>query len=100
MHKVWVSKDEIRNAQQALRDKGMYTGPVDGSMNAETQKALREFQQKNSLKVTGTLDHETITALGVTSEHPSTTGRTGKSETRSSETTTTTKSETKGTTST
>jgi lipid-binding SYLF domain-containing protein len=95
-----ASKDEIRKAQQALKDKGLYNGPVDGSINAETQKALREFQQKNSLKVTGTLDHETMTALGVTSEHPSTTGRTGKSETRSSETTTTTKSETKATTST
>jgi len=97
-----ATKDEIRNAQQALKDKGMYTGPVDGSMNADTRKALRDFQQKNNLKVTGTLDHETTAALGITSEHPTTTGRTRTPETKPSETTgtTTAKPETKGTTST
>src|SRR5215831_402088 len=73
-HKDSASKDDIRNAQQALKDKGMYTGPVDGAMNAETKKALRDFQQKNNLEATGKLNHETITALGVT-PHPSTTGK-------------------------
>ena len=65
-HPGKATKDDIRNAQQALKEKGTYTGPVDGSMNADTQKALRDFQQKNSLSVTGTLDHETMTALGIT----------------------------------
>src|SRR5215831_16491849 len=73
-HKDTASKDDIRNAQQALKDKGTYTGPVDGTMNAETKKALRDFQQKNNLEATGTLNHETLTALGVT-PHPSTTGK-------------------------
>src|SRR5215475_6583269 len=73
-HKDTASKDDIRNAQQALKDKGTYTGPVDGTMNAETKKALRGFQQKNNLEATGTLNHETMTALGVT-PHPATTGK-------------------------
>jgi lipid-binding SYLF domain-containing protein/peptidoglycan hydrolase-like protein with peptidoglycan-binding domain len=73
-HKDTTSKDDIRNAQQALKDKGTYTGPVDGTMNAETKKALRDFQRKNNLEATGTLNHETMTALGVT-PHPSTTGK-------------------------
>ena len=73
-HKDTASKDEIRNAQEALKDKGMYTGPVDGAMNTETKKALRDFQQKNNLEVTGTLNHDTKAALGVT-PHPSTTGK-------------------------
>jgi lipid-binding SYLF domain-containing protein/peptidoglycan hydrolase-like protein with peptidoglycan-binding domain len=77
-----ASMDDIRNAQQALKDKGMYTGAVDGMLNAETQKALRDFQQKNNLKTTGTLNHETMAALGITSHHPSTSGTpTSKSET-------------------
>jgi lipid-binding SYLF domain-containing protein/peptidoglycan hydrolase-like protein with peptidoglycan-binding domain len=73
-HKDTASKDDIRTAQQALKDKGTYTGPVDGTMNAETKKALRDFQQKNNLEATGTLNHETMTALGVT-PHPSTKGK-------------------------
>src|SRR5262245_38705632 len=71
-HKDTASKDDIRNAQQALKDKGMYTGPVDGAMNAETKKALRDFQQKNNLKVTGTLNQEAMAALGVTSQNSTT----------------------------
>jgi lipid-binding SYLF domain-containing protein/peptidoglycan hydrolase-like protein with peptidoglycan-binding domain len=63
--KSGASKDEIRNAQQALKDKGMYTGPMDGAMSADTQKALRDYQQKNNLKVTGTLNRETMSSLGV-----------------------------------
>jgi lipid-binding SYLF domain-containing protein len=69
-HRAVLSKDEIRNAQQALKDKGLYTGPVDGTMNADTQKALREFQQNNNLKVTGTLNHRTMNTLGLTTSTP------------------------------
>jgi len=60
-----ASKDDIKSAQQALKDKGMYSGNVDGMMNTDTKKGLRDFQQKNNLKVTGTLDHETMSALGI-----------------------------------
>src|SRR5215831_6650467 len=77
-HKDSASKDDIRNAQQALKDKGLYTGPVDGRMNAETKKALSDFQKKNNLEATGTLNHDTMTALGVT-PHKSTTKDTSKS---------------------
>src|SRR5215510_12139266 len=68
-----TSKEDVRNAQQALKDKGIYTGPVDGKMNAETKKAMSDFQKKNNLEATGTLNHDTMTALGVT--HASTTGK-------------------------
>jgi len=70
--KTAASKDDIRNAQQALKDKGMYTGSIDGAMNAQTKKSLRDFQQKNNLKVTGTLNQETMAALGVTSQNSTT----------------------------
>ena len=79
-HKDTTSKEDIRNAQQALKDKGIYTGAVDGTMNTETKKALSDFQKKNNLEATGTLNHDTMTALGVT--HTSTTRKdTSKSAT-------------------
>jgi len=79
-HKDTTSKEDIRNAQQALKDKGIYTGAVDGTMNTEMKKALSDFQKKNNLEATGTLNHDTMTALGVT--HTSTTRKdTSKSAT-------------------
>jgi peptidoglycan hydrolase-like protein with peptidoglycan-binding domain len=50
---------DVRAAQQALRDKGFDAGPADGKMGPKTTAALKEFQQKNNLTVTGTLDAET-----------------------------------------
>jgi peptidoglycan hydrolase-like protein with peptidoglycan-binding domain len=50
---------DIRAAQQALQEKGFDPGPADGVMGAKTTAAVKEFQQKNNLTVTGTLDADT-----------------------------------------
>jgi peptidoglycan hydrolase-like protein with peptidoglycan-binding domain len=55
--------DDIRQAQQALMDKGMNPGPIDGKMGPRTKAALSEYQQKENLKVTGRLDSETKAKL-------------------------------------
>jgi len=60
----WSSED-VKEVQEALRDKGHNPGAIDGVMGSKTQKALRDFQQANNLKATGTLDAETAAALGV-----------------------------------
>jgi peptidoglycan hydrolase-like protein with peptidoglycan-binding domain len=57
--------DQIRQVQEALKAKGHDPGPVDGTMGAETQEALRAFQKAEDLPVTGQLDSETISKLGV-----------------------------------
>jgi Putative peptidoglycan binding domain len=50
---------EYRTAQQALRDKGFDPGPIDGVHGPRTTAAIREFQAKEKLPVTGNLDAET-----------------------------------------
>jgi putative peptidoglycan binding protein len=50
---------DVRSAQQALRDKGFDPGPIDGVMGPRTTAAVRDFQQKENLAVTGQLDAET-----------------------------------------
>src|SRR5215475_86725 len=55
--KQTATKQEIRQAQQALKDKGMWTGAVNGMTSPEWEQALRDFQMKNSLKVNGKLDN-------------------------------------------
>jgi len=73
---------DVRSAQQALRDKGFDPGPADGRMGPKTTAAVKDFQQKNNLTVTGTLDPETRDRLLASSPpsaspgtEPSRTGR-------------------------
>ena len=55
----------IAQAQQKLKDAGLYTGSVNGIRTVATQRAIRRFQRANNLDITGTLTPETRTALGV-----------------------------------
>lgn len=55
----------VRDAQRALNDKGFSAGATDGIMGPHTESALRQFQQAQGLSTTGTLDQQTISALGI-----------------------------------
>jgi peptidoglycan hydrolase-like protein with peptidoglycan-binding domain len=57
----------IKQIQQALKDKGAYSGPVDGVMGPKTRDAIRSFQKANNLRVTAeeSMDDETRRALGI-----------------------------------
>jgi len=57
--------EQVKAVQQALKDKGMDPGNVDGKMGPKTQSALREYQKKEGLKESGRLDTETMAKLGV-----------------------------------
>jgi peptidoglycan hydrolase-like protein with peptidoglycan-binding domain len=76
-----ASIDEIRSAQQALKDKGLNPGPIDGRMGSQTKAALKEFQQKDNLTLTGSLDAETRDRL-LASSPPSASPGTEPSRTR------------------
>jgi len=52
-------------AQLELMNLGYYHGPIDGNMTAETKDALRVFQKKEGIGVTGTLDTPTLARLGL-----------------------------------
>jgi len=59
------NKEQVRAAQQALKDKGHDPGTIDGMLGAKTQAALKDFQKAEGLKETGRLDSETMAKLGV-----------------------------------
>jgi len=61
-----ISEADIQNIKTALKAKGHNPGPMNGELDSQTQKAIREFQQKNNLKVTGDVDEQTAAKLGVT----------------------------------
>lgn len=56
---------DTKKVQETLRDKGFYTGPVDGVMGHQTRAAIRQYQQSENLPVTGHLDGDTAGKLGV-----------------------------------
>jgi len=60
-----VSKSQVRNMQQKLDKKGYHSGREDGIIGPETTTALRDFQKKSGLQVTGKVDRQTLRALGM-----------------------------------
>jgi len=59
------NRDQVRAAQQALKDKGHDPGMVDGVMGPKTQAALKDFQKSQGIQDTGRLDAETMAKLGI-----------------------------------
>jgi len=53
----------VRGVQQALLEAGYDPGPIDGIMGPKTTSALKDFQKKEGLQVTGRLNAETQARL-------------------------------------
>ena len=78
-----MGQQDVRLAQEALKNQGHDPGPIDGVMGSQTRQALRAFQSKNGLKQTGTLDAETKQKLNIEGSGPaagSTKGSMGKDD--------------------
>ena len=58
----------VETVQQALKDEGFYYGEVNGDMNANLTAAIRRYQIRNGLQVSGELNDETLQALGLKSK--------------------------------
>jgi peptidoglycan hydrolase-like protein with peptidoglycan-binding domain len=61
-----MSKQEVKAVQTALNKDG-YNLKVDGIYGHNTRSAIKNFQKKNDLKVTGRLDSGTLSKLNVSS---------------------------------
>jgi hypothetical protein len=60
----WATQD-VKKAQEALKNKGHDPGSIDGILGPQTHQAIRAFQNASGLKETGRLDLETAKKLGV-----------------------------------
>jgi peptidoglycan hydrolase-like protein with peptidoglycan-binding domain len=49
--------------QQTLKDQGFYYGAVTGDKNVETTAAIRRYQIRNGLQVTGEINEETLRSV-------------------------------------
>lgn len=54
-----AEKEKLKKVQDILKKMGLYKGKSDGLNGSMTKSAVKAFQQKYGMKVTGTLDKET-----------------------------------------
>lgn len=62
------SAESIRFAQVSLRDRGYYTGPINGVMNQAMRNSIRQLQRERNLTPSGDLDIHTARELGLASD--------------------------------
>lgn len=60
-----ANKDQIKQAQGILKQRGFYMGEPTGKLDAETRVGLKKFQAAESLKATGSLNRVTLEKMGV-----------------------------------
>jgi len=67
----------VRNMQVRLANLGYYYGAIDGIFGSQTQAAVRQFQTRNNLAVTGIANAATQTAIYSSSALPNGNASTG-----------------------
>jgi peptidoglycan hydrolase-like protein with peptidoglycan-binding domain len=60
-----LTKDQLQKVQERLHAEGLDPGPMTGTMNPQTEAALRQYQQKQGIPVTGAADTATLQRLQV-----------------------------------
>src|SRR5690348_8764344 len=65
---TFVQADQlVEHVQQTLKDQGFYYGEVSGETSANLTAAIRRYQIRNGLQVSGELNRETLQSLGIDS---------------------------------
>lgn len=61
-----ANKEQITEVQTKLKTAKMYDGEASGKLDDPTREAIKKWQGANGLKVTGTLNKETLEKMGIT----------------------------------
>ena len=60
-----ASADQIKQAQTILKQRSFYSGEQTGKLDTATRAGLKQYQQAEGLKVTGTLNKVTLEKMGI-----------------------------------
>ena len=60
-----ASADQIKQAQTMLKQRSFYSGEQTGKLDTATRAGLKQYQQAEGLKVTGTLNKATLQKMGI-----------------------------------
>ncbi len=61
-----ANKDQIKEAQKILKERGFYAGEQTGKLDADTRAGLKKYQAAEGIKITGTLNKVTLVKMGIT----------------------------------
>ncbi len=61
-----ANADQIKQAQALLKQRNFYSGDQTGKLDTATRAGLKQYQQAEGLKVTGTLNKVTLEKMGIT----------------------------------
>jgi peptidoglycan hydrolase-like protein with peptidoglycan-binding domain len=60
-----ANADQIKQAQAILKQRNFYSGEQTGKLDTATRAGLKQYQQAEGLKVTGTLNKVTLEKMGI-----------------------------------
>ncbi|MEO8433319.1 MAG: peptidoglycan-binding domain-containing protein [Pyrinomonadaceae bacterium] len=60
-----ANKDQVKQAQGILKDRGFYAGEQSGKLDTDTRTGLKKYQTAETIKVTGTLNRATLEKMGI-----------------------------------
>jgi peptidoglycan hydrolase-like protein with peptidoglycan-binding domain len=60
-----ASKEQIKQAQVILKQRGFYSGNETGKLDSDTRAGLKKYQTTEQLKVTGTLNKITLEKMNI-----------------------------------
>ena len=60
-----ANKEQIMLVQKMLKEKTMYDGEQTGKLDDPTREGIKKWQTANGVKVTGTLNKETLEKMGI-----------------------------------
>ena len=61
-----ANKDQIKQAQAILKQRGFYAGEQTGKLDPDTRVGLKKYQEAEKIKVTGTLNKVTLEKMNIT----------------------------------
>jgi peptidoglycan hydrolase-like protein with peptidoglycan-binding domain len=56
---------QVRQAQAELQHENLYSGKIDGVLGPQTRQAISDYQQRQGLRQTATLDRDTLERLNL-----------------------------------
>ena len=60
-----ANKDQVKQAQAILKQRGFYSGEQTGKLDAGTRAGLKKYQAAENIKVTGTLNKLTLEKMNI-----------------------------------
>jgi peptidoglycan hydrolase-like protein with peptidoglycan-binding domain len=60
-----LTQGTLKKVQERLQAEKVYAGPLDGEMNAQMEAALRAYQAKQGIPVSGAVDDATLKNLQI-----------------------------------